>query len=149
MSNRLTAALILSLLFAISALAIAGGHKGEVDSQNANSSTTMAPANRCDAVTDAEIVTAIHDKIRADKVLFAQRSHFNVSSLDRIVTLNGFVKGRSAVLRMGRLASGTRCVRRVKNKLGSAFRVGCGPGQKQCGDICIDENATCNPMDRQ
>ena len=105
------------------------------------------PAQRgCRATTDAEIVSAIHEKIKADRRFDEQWSHINVSSRDRVVRLRGWVEGRAQVRALTRYAAATRCVKRVINKNLRHFlsTAGCLPGQKRCGDLCIDQDEDCN-----
>lgn len=102
--------------------------------------------NNCASTTDAEIVAAIHEKIKGDKRFDGQWRHINVSSRNRIVTVRGWVKGRVQANDLVKYARTTRCVRRVISKNLRTFRstTGCGAGQKRCGDICIDRNEECN-----
>lgn len=100
----------------------------------------------CSAVTDADIVKEVQDKIKADVKFKDQLKQINVSSKDRMVTLNGWVKGQPAKTTAGRYAKAVKCVKGVANNLGTRLKVGCSPGQKPCGDICIDEKADCNIM---
>ncbi len=106
---------------------------------------SSSPAqSRCRSTTDAEIVAAIHEKIKADTRFDDQWKHINVSSRNRVVTLSGWVKGRVQVRDLGKFASTTACVRRVINRLKPRRKVGCGPGQARCGDICISASEDCN-----
>lgn len=100
----------------------------------------------CQSTSDAEIVAAIHEKIKADKRFDGQWRHINVSSRDRIVTVRGWVKGRVQANDLVKFARTTRCVRRVISRNLRTFRstAGCLPGQKRCGDICIERNQECN-----
>jgi osmotically-inducible protein OsmY len=105
------------------------------------------PAQRgCRSTTDAEIVSAIHEKIKADRRFDDQWRHINVSSRNRVVSLHGWVEGRAQVRALTRYASATRCVRSVNNKRLRHFlsTAGCLPGQKRCGDLCIPQDADCN-----
>ncbi|HEX8162058.1 MAG TPA: BON domain-containing protein [Pyrinomonadaceae bacterium] len=99
---------------------------------------------KCAATTDAEIVAAVQEKIKADKRFDDQWRHINVSSRDRVVTLAGWAKGRVQVSDLIKLARTTACVRRVVSKLNPHMTVGCGPGQRPCGDTCIAKTDTCN-----
>lgn len=100
----------------------------------------------CAATTDAEIVAAIQEKIKADTRFDDQWKHINVSSKRRVVTLSGWVKGPVQRNDLIKLARTTKCVRRVVSKVGARMLVGCGPGQKPCGDMCIDRSEECNPL---
>ena len=108
--------------------------------------TARPPQRRanCGTVTDADIVAAVQAKIKADRRYDGQWSHINVSSQGRVVTLDGFVFGKGAVARLASLARSVKCVARVQNNLRNFRAAGCGPGQKPCGDICIDEKSDCN-----
>ena len=110
-------------------------------SQTASQSAAQNP---CGSTTDAEIVAAVQEKIKADKRFDDQWRHINVSSRNRVVTLQGWVKGRAQVNALFKYARTTRCVRRVLNRLRPYRTVGCMAGQKRCGDICIDRNQNCN-----
>ena len=102
--------------------------------------------NDCRSTTDAEIVAAIHEKIKADKRFDDQWRHINVTSRNRIVTIRGWVKGRVQVNDVIKYARTTRCVRRVISNHFRTYRSSgsCGPGMKRCGDICIERNQECN-----
>ncbi|HJQ26080.1 MAG TPA: BON domain-containing protein [Blastocatellia bacterium] len=100
----------------------------------------------CADTTDAQIVTAVQQKIKADPRFNDQWRHINVSSRNRVVTLSGWAKGRAQVAALVRFAAKTACVKRVINRLLPFRKVGCGPGEKPCGDICIDRNQDCNPI---
>jgi osmotically-inducible protein OsmY len=91
-------------------------------------------------------VATIHEKIKADKRFDGQWRHINVSSRDRIVTVRGWVKGRVQANDLVKFARTTRCVRGVISRnLRSFFStMGCGSGQKRCGDTCIGRNEECN-----
>lgn len=121
---------------------------GALAAQTANKPARPAAAPRvdCSAATDADIVKEIQDKLKADPAFKDQLKQINVSSKNRIVTLNGWVKGDKAKLAVGKYARSAKCVKSVVNKLATRLKVGCSPGQKPCGDICIDEKADCNIM---
>ena len=113
----------------------------QTPSQTASQSSAQTP---CRSTTDAEIVAAIQEKIKADKRFDDQWKHINVSSRNRVVTLQGWVKGRVQAKDLIKYARTTRCVRRVISKISPFRAVGCMVGQKRCGDICIDRNQDCN-----
>ena len=142
--NLLRTALVLSvvLLLCISAAMTDVGL-----AKTPSATPSPEPAQRgCRATTDAEIVAAIHEKIKADRRFNDQWQHINVSSRDRVVKLRGWVEGRAQVRALTRYASTTRCVRRVINKNLRHFlsTAGCLPGQKRCGDLCIPQDEDCN-----
>lgn len=101
----------------------------------------------CSTVTDADIVKSIQDKIKADPTFKDQLQQINVSSDGRVVTLDGRVKGNAAKITVGKYAKSASCVKRVVNNLSTKLKVGCGAGQKLCGDICISSKSGCNIMD--
>jgi osmotically-inducible protein OsmY len=100
----------------------------------------------CSAATDDDIVKAIQEKIKADPQFKDQLLQINVSSVGGVVRLDGWVKGPAAKNTVGKYAKSVQCVKKVVNNLGTRLRVGCGPTEKQCGDICIDRTAKCNIM---
>lgn len=130
----------LALLFAGGALASQGLAKLSGESQR----TTVD----CSTTTDADIVKAVQEKIKADPQFNGQWKQINVSAKGRVVTLNGWVKGKAAVSALGKHARAVQCVKKVINKMGSRLTVGCPPGQKLCGDICIEKDADCNLMEQ-
>jgi hypothetical protein len=141
--NFLRTALILS----VGLLLCGAAAKPDVGlAQTPSQTTSSSPAqNRCGSTTDAEIVAAVQEKIKADKRFDDQWRHINVSSRNRIVTLRGWVKGPVQARDLIKYARTTRCVRRVNSENLKSFRIGgCLPGMKKCGDICIDRNQDCN-----
>lgn len=100
----------------------------------------------CSTVTDADIVKTIQDKIKADPKFKDQLQQINVSSDGRVVTLDGRVKGEAAKKTVGKYAKSASCVKSVVNNLSTKLKVGCGAGQKLCGDICISSKSGCNIM---
>lgn len=96
----------------------------------------------CSKTTDADTVKAIYDKI---KVKYAgQMSHINVRIKDNIVTLEGWATTKGVRKEIEKYAKKTNCVKKVVNKLTIGVSGGCGPGTKQCGDICIPSGEDCN-----
>jgi hypothetical protein len=130
-----------TLIFPLSLLCIALAVTG-VGSTKTPAGTPAK--NPCDATTDAQLVTAVQEKIKADKRFDGQWKHINVSSTNRIVIINGWAKGKDQVNALINFGRTTKCVRKVISKLTPHIRVGCDVGQKQCGDICIDRNEQCN-----
>jgi hypothetical protein len=125
--------LILSVLLLCIALAVTGV------------GSTKTPAkNPCAATTDAQLVTAVQEKIKADKRFDDQWKHINVSSANRVVTISGWAKGTAQVNALLNFARTTKCVRKTIGKMKPFLKVGCELGQKPCGDICIDRNEQCN-----
>jgi osmotically-inducible protein OsmY len=121
---------------------------GAFAAQGDKKPTKPAPPTRvdCSTVTDADIVKAIQEKIKADPKFKDQLKQINVSSRDKVVTLNGWVKGQAAKTTVGKYAKSAKCVKSVANSLDTRLTINCSPGQKPCGDICIDEKADCNIM---
>jgi BON domain len=140
--NLLRIALLLSVC-----LCGAAANTGVGSAQTPSQTPATGPAQTpCASTSDAQIVAAIQEKIKADKRFDGQWRHLNVSSRDRVVTLNGWVKGRVQIRVLVRFAAQTSCVKRVINRLSPYRTVGCGPGQKPCGDICIDRTQDCNML---
>jgi len=107
----------------------------------------LAPASvqsNCAATTDAEIVAAVQARIKADSRFNDQWKHINVSSMNRVVTLSGWTRGSRQVSDLIRFARTTKCVRRVVSNLWNHLKIGCGAGQKACGETCINRNEQCN-----
>jgi hypothetical protein len=98
----------------------------------------------CATVTDADIVKAIQDKIKADRRYKGQWTHINVSSRERVVTLEGYAFGKGAVGRLVGYANSTQCVVRVVSHMRNYLGAGCGPNEKPCGDGCIAKDSDCN-----
>ena len=135
------------LLFLLATLLLVGA-LAQGDKKPAKPAPPAKPAKvDCSAVTDADIVKSIQDKIKADPNLKDQLQQINVSSDGRVVTLDGRVKGNAAKITVGKYAKSTSCVKSVVNNLSTQLIVGCGAGQKLCGDICISAKSGCNPMD--
>ncbi len=104
---------------------------------------TTAAQTTCSQTTDEELVKAIREKLAAIPDFKKQMRHINVSVKTRVVTLEGWISGKGAVAQAAKIASTTKCVRRVINKLKPNGGGSCGPGQKPCGDTCIDKEAAC------
>lgn len=136
-TKRTIVVLSLSSLLLVGALAAQGGKKP--------AKPAPPPPVDCSTVTDADIVKTIQEKIKGDPKFNDQLKQINVSSKNKVVTLNGWVKGQPAKVVVGKYAK-AQCVKSVVNSLGTKLKVGCSPGQKPCGDICIDAKAECNIM---
>lgn len=110
------------------------------------------------AAMDTAIREAIEAKIRADQRFNEQRRHINVSAKNRVVMLQGWVKGADQVKALIELAQNTDCVKpggvitSIKRKgeviilLKDEKLVGnCNPvSQRQCCDGCILIGTPCN-----
>lgn len=97
----------------------------------------------CSKTTDAEFVAAVKAQFETDAEIKAQMRHVNVSVKNRRVTLEGWLDGKALVSKAVALARKTKCVRKVDNRLKETGGGSCGPGQKPCGDICIDARTEC------
>lgn len=97
----------------------------------------------CTQTTDANLVKTLYEKIKTDSDLSSQLSHINFSVKDKKVTIEGWVAGKNRKKAVEKLVKNTVCVKKVKNNLATYLTTGCGPGQKQCGEICIDKNSEC------
>lgn len=96
----------------------------------------------CTKVTDKDIVKEIYAKIMAKYQ--GQVSHINVRVSDKVVTIEGWVTTKNVKKEIEKWAKSVKCAKKVVNILTIGIGGGCGPGQKQCGDICIGEKETCN-----
>jgi hypothetical protein len=105
--------------------------------------------------TDDEIVVAIVDAIKADSLLAPQLSHIVVGSVNKFVKLQGWTDTARGASRLMELVRDVGCPTAVNvNRFeetpppaDSPLRPqpgGCGPGTKQCGDVCIPEGDTCS-----
>jgi len=134
-SNCKTLAAVFSLILIFSI-----GNLAQTESDEAKNNKNQKPD--CTQVTDTETVKAIYDKI---KVKYAsQISHINVRIKGNVVTLEGWATTKSVKKEIEKYAKKTNCVKKVVNNLSIGVGGGCGPGQKKCGDICIDEGEDCN-----
>ena len=107
---------------------------------------SKAAQTKCYGTTDADIVNAVKEKLQADPDIAKQMNHLNVSSKRRVVKLEGWLTGQGAIAKAVALTRTTKCVKRVISA-GTVKKHGggsCGPGQKICGDTCIDRNSACN-----
>ena len=99
----------------------------------------------CAKISDRRLVKNFKKRVRADRQFDDQRRHINVSIRDRVVTLEGRVSAADASAALEKYAYELGCVTKVANRLTTQTLVGgCAPGQKLCGDICIDRTSQCN-----
>jgi osmotically-inducible protein OsmY len=99
----------------------------------------------CAKVSDRRLTRDFKRRVRADRQFNEQRRHINVSIRDRVLTLEGRVSSADASAALEKYAYELGCVTKVENRLTTqALGGGCGPGQKRCGDICIDQTSQCN-----
>ena len=118
------------------------------------------PAVNCKTVTDADIVTAIQNKIKADRRFKGQWSQINVMSRgydvmgtennvigrEHKVTLEGWVDSQDLICPLITYATETSCVTGVETRVVAKKHVGCGPNEKPCGDGCVAKDSDCNAM---
>ncbi len=131
--KTLIAVFSLILIFSIGALA-------QTNTNQSKDDRNKKPD--CAQVTDADTVKAIYDKI---KIKYAsQTKHINVRIIDNVVTLEGWATTKGVRKEIEKYAKETNCVKKAVNKLTIGVGGGCGPGQKRCGDICIDADEDCN-----
>ena len=107
---------------------------------------------QCEKVTDAQIVSDIYARIKANKSLASQVSHINVVSSSQAVKLQGWTNSTNDYNTVYNFAMTENCVRVVNvnsfsdvppdNSVKSIG--GCASGTKACGDVCIPENDVCN-----
>lgn len=128
---------VLTLFLSFDALASNGDAKSKT--KKAKTSQT-----NCSKTPDADIVKAIQEQLAADSDIKDQMRHLNVSVKNRTVTLEGWLDGKEMVAKATTLAKKTSCVRKVISKLKERGGGSCGPGQKPCGDTCIDRRSVCN-----
>lgn len=102
-----------------------------------------ASAQDCSKMTDPEIVKAIYDKMKKKPKLDAEIMHVNVRSKDGVITLEGWTTSQKNKKAIVKIAEKIKCKKQVINELADA-PVGCGPGQKRCGTICIGIEEECN-----
>ncbi|MFL6208206.1 MAG: BON domain-containing protein [Pyrinomonadaceae bacterium] len=140
--RRLTLAFMLACVCIFSALAVATARTP----QRRRAARARPAAVDCSTMTDADIVTAIQAKIKADNRYTGQWAHINVSSRERVVRLEGWIVGKGAIPRLVSYAKRTKCVARVENRLHPHKSVGCGPNEKPCGDGCVERASDCNAI---
>ena len=97
----------------------------------------------CSKTTDAEIVQAIKQQFEADAEIKDQMRHVNVSVKKRTVTLEGWLDGKASVAKAVAFARKTKCAKKTVSRLRENGGGSCGPGQKPCGDTCIDRRSEC------
>lgn len=127
-------ALVLMLFSSASATATSG----KVKTKKAAASQTG-----CSKTADADIVKAIKEQFETDSEIKDQMRHINISVKKRTVTLEGWLDGKEMVAKAVALVKKTKCVRRVISRLKENGTGSCGPGQRVCGDTCIDRRSAC------
>ncbi|MEQ1603500.1 MAG: hypothetical protein ABL999_01375 [Pyrinomonadaceae bacterium] len=112
-------------------------------------------AQSCTAKTDDEIVVAIVNAIKSDSLLAPQISHIVVGSVNKFVKLQGWTDTARGASRLMDLVRDVGCPTAINvNRFeetpppaDSPLRpqpLGCAPGTKQCGDVCIPDGDTCS-----
>ena len=96
----------------------------------------------CTKVSDADLVKSVYAKIKTKYA--AQVRHINVRAASGVVTIEGWVTTKSVKKEIEKWAKKVSCVKKVVNTLTIGVGGGCGPGMKQCGDICIPIKDACN-----
>ena len=154
MSNKLNVVSI-TLLSLMALLLVAG----TLAARNVNP-PTVAPASPaaqvdCTKSTDEEIAKAVVESIRkgftaAELENFRKLKNFHVgvTSLKGVVTLTGWVGGKTTFNKVVKLAKQASCVKRVTTKKFFPFGVhGCNDNSETdcCGDgtICVAKGGTC------
>lgn len=109
--------------------------------------TRVQPCPTSEA-TDAAIVKAIQDKIKADSRFDKQRDHINVMSRNRVVKLEGWVRGVAQKNAITEFARTTDCVirGRIRNLLRTRQQGNCARSQQPCCGGCIERTSVCNCM---
>ncbi len=97
----------------------------------------------CSKTTDAEIVQAIKQQFEADAEIKDQMRHVNISVKKRTVTLEGWLDGKALVAKAKAIVKKTKCAKKMVSRLRETGGGSCGPGQKPCGDTCIDSRSEC------
>ncbi|MDQ3061500.1 MAG: BON domain-containing protein [Acidobacteriota bacterium] len=128
---------MLTLFLSFDALASNDGKKAKAGKEKTSQTN-------CSATTDGDILKAVKENLEADSDIKDQMRHLNVSVKNRTVTLEGWLDGKATIAKANTLAKKTKCVKRVSGKLKERGGISCGPGQKPCGDTCIDKGSKCN-----
>ena len=128
---------VLTLFLSFDALASNDGKKAKAGKEKTSQTN-------CSATTDDDIVKAVKENLEADSDIKDQMRHLNVSVKNRTVTLEGWLDGKITVAKAVTVAKKTKCAKKVISKLKERGGGSCGPGQKPCGDTCIDRRSACN-----
>lgn len=117
-------------------------------------SVNQTYAQKCEDVTDEQIVEYMYAKMKENKQLAPQISHINVISKYRAIRFQGWVASEDDYKRLEKIGLGNFCITLInpsvndlarKEPEGDVVRGGlCSGGTKACGDICIPENDICN-----
>jgi hypothetical protein len=129
------------LIVAFAAMSFLSGHAlaGPV----VKKSPPVAPKPDCSQTTDADLVKTLYDKLKANTELGSYARQVNFSVKDRVVTIEGWVAGKKRRKAVEKLVKKTGCVKKVQSRLLEQAPTQCPPGQKRCGEICIDEKSDC------
>ena len=136
------AAQILATVFVLTL--VSPFNAGVFNDERKDDTKKSPPVQNCSRTTDDELTRNIMERLEAVPEIRRQMSHLNVSVKNRVVKLEGWLSNAGLVARARTIAKNTRCVRSVVSKLKTRGGGSCGPGQKPCGDICIDKGSECN-----
>jgi osmotically-inducible protein OsmY len=137
-------ALLPMVFLLLGTMAARGGDSDKL--ANPASSPAMNVQGDCpkNDTTDAAIVKAIQEKIKADARFNDQRDHINVMSKNGAVKLEGWVRGTAQKNAISGFARKTKCVLKVTNLLKTKRTGACSGTQKACCGGCIDRASACN-----
>jgi osmotically-inducible protein OsmY len=135
-AQTIAIAFVMTLFLAFSAAAATTGK-----SKKAKTERPRAAQTNCSRTTGADLVKAVRKNLSAE--FKQQMNHVNISVKNRTVKLEGWLSGKASVTRAFAIAKRTRCLKTVVSKLKTRGGGNCGPGQKPCGDICIDKGSEC------
>lgn len=102
-----------------------------------------AQKTACPNPADADIVKTIYDRMKKKTKLDQQIMQVNVTSRDGVVTLKGWARSPKDKKEIEKIARKMNCGKAVVNELADG-PMGCSPGQKRCGTICIPQEEICN-----
>jgi osmotically-inducible protein OsmY len=104
---------------------------------------TTGAQKSCSKITNQELTKTIKERLADNADIKASMNHLNVSVKNRVVKLEGWLD-EELIPKAVAIVNGTPCVKKKAiNKLKTRGGGSCGPGQKPCGDICIDKDSTC------
>jgi uncharacterized protein (DUF697 family) len=114
-------------------------------------SVNRAIGQTCGETADADIVSNIYAKIKGNSKIADQATHINITSINRVVKIQGWADSASDRTTVYNFAMGTACVNMVNDKefmdskpTEDQLRSMCSGGTKPCGDICIPAGDSCN-----
>lgn len=134
---------IILMLFALTLILSISAAAANKDKTSKTRKAKTSQTN-CSKTIDADIVKAIKEQFEANAEIKEQMSHINISVKGRVVTLEGWLDGKESVANAIAITKKIKCVKKVFSRLKEKGGGSCGPGQKACGDICIDKRSVCN-----